>query len=146
MLKVIRLAIMAAGTLVFESIIDRVMLLVTEAAGEGAHVQVIEEYTQNRNAFDPVFVREREWIVDGTGDRFWMRLETFVQVGQLVCGNVGAALVYQQEENPIYWALGGLYGRAGTRAVIGERGRRVSGRHRTSRFLSCMLGEMQCQF
>ena len=94
MLKVIRLAIMAASTLVFESIIDRIMLVVTEAAGEGAHVQVIEEYTQNRNACDPVFVREREWIVDGTGDRFWMRLETVVQVGQLVCGNVGAAGFY----------------------------------------------------
>ena len=78
-LKVICLAIMAGGTLVFEGIIDRLMLVITEAAGEGVHVQVIEEHTQNRNAFDPVFVREREWIVDGTGDRFWMRLEIVVQ-------------------------------------------------------------------
>ena len=70
---------MAGSTLVFECIIDRVMLVVTEAAGEGVHVQVIEEYTQNRNAFDPVFVREREWIVDGTCNRFWMRLEIVFQ-------------------------------------------------------------------
>ena len=70
---------MAGGTLVFESIIDRVMSVKTEAAGEGVHVQVIEEYTQKRNAFYPVFVREREWIVDGTSDRFWMRLEIVVQ-------------------------------------------------------------------
>ena len=78
-LKVIRLSIMAGGTLVFESIFDRVMLVVTEAASEGVHVQVIEKYTQDRNTFDPVFVCEREWIVDGTDDRFWMRLEIVVQ-------------------------------------------------------------------
>ncbi len=70
---------MAGGALVFESIIDRVMLVGTEAASEGVHVQVIDEYTQNRNTSDPVFVREREWIVDGTDDRFWMRPEIVVQ-------------------------------------------------------------------
>ena len=70
---------MAGGALVLESIIDRVMLLGTEAASEGLHVQVIDEYTENRNAFDPVYVCEREWIVDGTDDRFWMRLEIVVQ-------------------------------------------------------------------
>lgn len=48
---------MAGGTLVFESIINRVVLVGTETASEGVHVQVIEEYTQNRNAFDPVCVR-----------------------------------------------------------------------------------------
>ena len=37
-LKVIRLSIMTNGTLVFESIIDRVMLVVTEEANEGVHV------------------------------------------------------------------------------------------------------------
>lgn len=36
--KVIRLVIMAGGTLVFESIINRVMLVGTEAASEGVHV------------------------------------------------------------------------------------------------------------
>ena len=81
---------MAGGTLVFESIIDRVMLVVTEAAGEGVRVQVIEEYTQNRNAFYPVLVRKREWIVDGTSDRFWMRLEIVVQ--QSCCCLSGSTL------------------------------------------------------
>jgi hypothetical protein len=71
----VNLAIVAGGALVFESIFNRVMLVVTEAAGEGVRVQVIEEYTQNRNAFDPVFVCEREWIVDGTDNGFWMHLE-----------------------------------------------------------------------
>ena len=47
------LAIMAGSALVFESIIDRVMLVVTEAAGEGVHVQVIEEHTQNRMPLIP---------------------------------------------------------------------------------------------
>jgi len=55
-LEVIYQAIMAGGTPVFESITDRVILVVTEVASEGVHVQVIEGYTQNR----PVFIHERE--------------------------------------------------------------------------------------
>jgi len=73
-LKFIRLAIMAGSALVLESVINRVMLVVTEATSEGVHVQVIEEYTQNQNVFDSVFVWKREWFVDGTDGRFWMRL------------------------------------------------------------------------
>ena len=38
---------MAGGALVFESIIDRVMLVGTEAASEGVYVYAIEECTQN---------------------------------------------------------------------------------------------------
>jgi len=45
-------------------------------------------------------------------------------VGQLVCGDVGAALAYQQEENPIYWAEGGIWERLGTSEVMGEEGQK----------------------
>jgi len=58
---------------------NRAMLVGTEVAKEGVRAQDIEEYTQNRNTLDPVLVREREWIVDGTDDRFWVRLEIVVQ-------------------------------------------------------------------
>jgi len=89
---------MVGGALVLESAINRVLLVVTEEASEGVHVQVIEEYTQNRYAFDPVFVCEREWIVDGTDGRFWMRLEIVVQHSCycLPCSTLGISLVVER--------------------------------------------------
>jgi len=63
-----------------ESVIDGGTFIVTKVTSESAHAQVFEEYTQNRDPSNPILVRERKRIIDGTDDGFWMCLEVLVQL------------------------------------------------------------------
>lgn len=71
---------MALDTLVVKSIINGGTGIVTEVTRKDVHVQMMEECAQNRDALDPILVRERKRIIDGTDYGLWVCLEVLVQL------------------------------------------------------------------
>ena len=99
---------MAGSTLVLESSIDGIALVVTEAANEGVHVQMVEESTQDRNAPNSVLVHKWERIGNRTDDRFWMCLEVVVQLScyGLPVGTLGISLLIERRLDWRKWRRG----------------------------------------